>query len=265
LTAAFPAEFSPSIKEDFPMIIDFHCQVGPSRDFKGTITPRSIVERMDRRKIDKAVLFPSESNKKLRPYEDVLQALKEFPDRFYGFFGANPREEDVCEMLQMVVEKYGFKGVRLHPTFSGVVADDEDWVYPIAEMARKLKVCMMVHSDTSILASPWQVGMLAMDFPGVPVVMAHMGFVDIISNDGAIEMARRVPNLYLETSGVSAEDKVAQAVREAGAAKVLYGSDMPFNDPAFEMAKIEYANISDNDKRMILGENAKKFFEGLGK
>ncbi len=49
----------------------------------------------------------------------------------------------------------------------------------------------------------------------------------------AIKMAKRCPHLYLETSGVSAEDKVVQAVREAGAAKVLYGSDMPFNAPAF--------------------------------
>jgi predicted TIM-barrel fold metal-dependent hydrolase len=245
------------------MIIDFHCQVGPSREFKGTITPRMIVERMDKRKIDKAVLFPSESNRKLRPYEDVLQALKEFPDRFYGFFGANPREENVCEMLEMVVEKHGFKGVRFHPTYSGVVADDEEWVYPIAEKARKLKICMLVHSDTSILASPWQVGMLAMDFPGLPVVMAHMGFVDIISNDGAIEMARKVPNLYLETSGVSAEDKVAQAVREAGATKVLYGSDMPYNDPAFEMAKIQYANLSAAEKSQVLGENAQTLLASL--
>jgi len=92
-----------------------------------------------------------------------------------------------------------------------------------------------------------------------------MGFVDIISNDGAIEMARKVPNLYLETSGVSAEDKVAQAVREAGAAKVLYGSDMPYNDPAFEMAKIQYANLSEAERKQVLGENAQKLLASLGK
>ena len=247
------------------MIIDFHCQIGSCRVLGRTITARKIVEWMDKRRIDKAVLLPSEYPKKPKPYEEVLEAVKEFPDRFFGFFWANPREENVCEMLEMVVQKHGFKGLKFHPTFTGVAADDEDWVYPIAEKARKLKICMMVHSDTTILASPWQVGMLAMDFPGLPVVMAHMGFVDIISNDGAIEMARRVPNLYLETSGVSAEDKVAQAVREAGAAKVLYGSDIPLNDPAFEMAKIEYANISAEEKKMVLGENAKRLLDSLGK
>ena len=247
------------------MIIDFHCQIGPSRVLKRTITARNIIEWMDKRRIDKAVLLPSEYPKKPKPYEDVLEAVKEFPDRFVGFFWANPREEDVCEMLEMVVQKHGFKGLKFHPTFTGVAADDEDWVYPIAEKARKLKICMMIHSDTSILASPWQVGMLAMDFPGLPVVMAHMGFVDIIANDGAIDMARRVPNLYLETSGVSAEDKVAQAVRVVGVEKILYGSNMPLNDPAFEMAKVEYALISEADKKKILGENARQLLASLEK
>jgi hypothetical protein len=123
----------------------------------------------------------------------------------------------------------------------------------------------MVHSDPSIYATPWQVGLLAMDFPEVPVVMAHMGFVDVIYNDAAINMAKRAPNLYLETCGVSAEAKVAQAVQEIGASRVLYGSDMPFHDPAFDMARIEYAKISAEDKKLIMGENAKKLLDSLGR
>ena len=95
--------------------------------------------------------------------------------------------------------------------------------------------------------------------------MAHMGFVDIIANDASVNMAKRSPNLYLETSGVSAEDKVALAVREIGASRVLYGSDLPFNDPAFEMAKIQYANMTPDDRKMVLGESAKKLLDSLGR
>jgi predicted TIM-barrel fold metal-dependent hydrolase len=247
------------------MIIDFHAHIGPSRMFKGVRTPRTIVDLMDLRKIDKAVLIPSATAKQPHYYEDVLAAAQEFPDRFYPFFLANPREENVCDQLEMVVEKYGFKGVKLHPSFLGFAADDHDWVYPIAAKARELKICIMVHSDPSIYATPWQVGLLAMDFPEVPVVMAHMGFVDVIYNDAAINMAKRAPNLYLETCGVSAEAKVAQAVREIGASRVLYGSDMPFHDPAFDMARIEYAKISPEEKKLVMGENAKKLLDSLGR
>lgn len=124
---------------------------------------------------------------------------------------------------------------------------------------------MMIHSDPSLYTTPWQIGLLAMDFPDIPVVMPHMGFVDVIYNDAAINMAKRAPNIYLETCGVSAEGKVAQAVKEIGAHRVLYGSDMPFLDPAFDMARIEYAKISEEDKRLIMGKNAKKLLDSLGK
>lgn len=248
------------------MIIDFHCHIGQSKLFSSQSgTAKDIVELMDRHGIDKAVLIPSASPRKPRYYEDVRDALQEFPDRFYGFFLANPREEDVCDMLEMVADKHGFKGVKLHPSFLGFAADDEQWVYPIVEKARDLNICVMVHSDPSIYATPWQVGLLAMDFPDVPVVMAHMGFVDVIYNDAAIKMAKRAPNLYLETCGVSAEGKVAQAVREIGASRVLHGSDMPFHNPAFDMARIKYADISEEDKKLILGENAKKLLDSLGR
>ena len=189
-----------------------------------------------------------------RYYEDVVQAVKEFPDRFYGFFGANPKDERVCDMLEMVVEKYGFKGLKFHTYASGVAADDRDWVYPIAEKARELKICMMIHSDPYITGTPWQVGLLALDFPDLPVVMAHMGFMDVACNDAAIKMAKRAPNLYLETCGVSSEASIAKAVREIGADRVLYGSDMPFHDPAFDIARVQYTDISEEEKKMVLGE-----------
>ena len=58
---------------------------------------------------------------------------------------------------------------------------------------------------------------------------------------------------------------VQQAVKEIGAKRVLYGSDMPFHDPAFDMARIEYAKISEEEKKLIMGENAKRLLDSLGK
>lgn len=248
------------------MIIDFHCHIGQSKVFsKESATVKGLIKMMDQHKIDRVVLLPTASPRTYHYYEEVRDALREFPDRFYGFFLANPREEKVCDMLEMAVEKYGFKGLKLHPSFMGFVADDHEWVYPIIAKARELKICVMIHSDPSIYATPWQIGLLAMDFPEVPVVMAHMGYIDVVYNDAAINMAKRAPNLYLETTGVAAEDKVAKAVREIGAHRVLYGSDMPFHNPAFEMARIQYANISDEEKKMVLGESARRLLDSVGK
>jgi hypothetical protein len=250
------------------MVIDFHCHIGKSKVFypRESGGPGDIVKVMDKRGIDKVVLFPGGQLRKApRYYEDVLEAVKEFPDRFIPFFGANPKDERVCDMLEMVVEKYGFKGLKFHTYSSGVAANDHLWVYPLAEKARELKICFMVHSDPYITGTPWQVGLLAMDFPDLPIVMAHMGFIDVVCNDAAIKMAKRCPNIYLETCGVSSEAHIAKAVREIGAHRVLNGSDMPFHDPAFDMARIQYADISEEEKKMVLGGSAQRLLDSLGK
>lgn len=106
-------------------------------------------------------------------------------------------------------------------------------------------------------------GLLAADFPDVPIVMAHMGLDEVIFCDAAIKMAKRAPNLYLETTGVTAEAKVASAVKEIGASRVLYGSDLPFHNPAVEMARVRYADMSEDDKKMVMGGSARRLFESL--
>ena len=45
---------------------------------------------------------------------------------------------------------------------------------------------------------------------------------------------------------------------EAGADRVLFGSDTPLMDPRSQLGKIITANISDEAKRQILGDNARR-------
>lgn len=239
------------------MIIDFHAYIGESRLYGQKYEKaKSLVEIMDRFKIDKAVLLPTASPPVPKYYEDVVEAVKEFPDRFYGVFLANPRDKNTCDTLDRVVTQYGFRGVKLAPTFMGFPIDDETLVYPIIRKAKELGVFVIVHSDPFLYGSPWQIGLLAMDFPDVPIIMAHMGMVEFIFTDGAIKMAKRAPNIYLDTSASTSDSKVALAVKEIGGARVLYGSDMPFHSPGYEMARVQFAEISDKDKKSVLGESA---------
>ena len=51
---------------------------------------------------------------------------------------------------------------------------------------------------------------------------------------------------------------VEQLVNEAGADRVLYGSDIPVMDPRAQIGKIITAEISDEAKRQVLGGNARR-------
>ena len=51
---------------------------------------------------------------------------------------------------------------------------------------------------------------------------------------------------------------IEQLVAEAGAERILFGSDAPLMDPRSQLGKIITADIDEDAKRMILGMNAQR-------
>ena len=51
---------------------------------------------------------------------------------------------------------------------------------------------------------------------------------------------------------------IEQLVAEAGAERILFGSDAPIMDPRSQLGKIITADIDEDAKRMILGMNAQR-------
>jgi len=237
------------------MIIDVHTHVGISRATGVMSHAETVLRVMDESGIDKAVLIPALSSGYLLPAAVVAEEVKKAPDRLVGFAVVNPKEKDAPDKLDEAVQKYGLKGLKIHPTFQALPADDELWVYPLMEKAQELKIPVMVHSGEAPYATPWQIGLLAMDFPKVTVIMAHMGCNSLCYTDPAIKMAKRASNLYLETCGVVYDNPITKACETIGSDRVIFGSDAPINNPIHEITKIRVAKISDQDKQKILGEN----------
>jgi hypothetical protein len=46
-----------------------------------------------------------------------------------------------------------------------------------------------------------------------------------------------------------------QAVKRAGARKILFGTDGPWLHPAVELSKVRALNLTATDERLVLGEN----------
>lgn len=237
------------------MIVDAHCHLGISK-FTGAMShAETILKVMDASGIDQAVVIPALSTGKPLPAAIVAEEVSKAPDRLVGFAVVDPKEKDARDRLDEAVQKYGLKGLKIHPTFQALPADDEIWVYPLMEKAQELNIPVMVHSGEAPYATPWQVGLLAMDFPKVTVIMAHMGCNSLCYTDPAIKMAKRAPNLYLETTGVVYDAPIKAACEAIGADRVIYGSDTPINNPIHEIMKVKVTKISEEAKRKILGEN----------
>ena len=95
-------------------------------------------------------------------------------------------------------------------------------------------------------------------YPNANFVIAHAGNSEPYRSQ-AIRAAQRFSNVYVETCSTFREPGVIERlVAEAGADRVLFGSDVPLMDPRTQLGKIITAKIGDWEKRLVLGENARR-------
>jgi len=192
--------------------------------------------------------FTSEVNRFL------VESMEEAKGRIIGFLRVNPHLQDHALKSIKNGVKQGFMGIKFHPRNEAFAVNSEELVFPIAELAAKLGMPILIHTgepDTYGFAQPTLVGDLADSFPDLTLVVGHMG--KRLCED-AICVARWFENIILETSFRSHRD-IARAVQRVGADRVVYGSDIPFGVPEIEMLKVKVSDITPEEKRMVLGEN----------
>lgn len=237
------------------MIVDIHAHFGETKFADKVITAETILGIMDRCGIDKAILLPTISTGRILPPSAMKKEVDKAPQRLVGFSLVNPKDPNAVRDFEQAVVTYGAKGLKIHPVYMAVAADDETWVYPLIERAQELNVPVMFHSGEPPFATPWQIGLVAQDFPRATIIMEHMGFDAMVYTDAAIKMAKRADNIILGTTGVMYDFPITKAVHAIGSDRVVFGSEMPMNNPVHEIQKIRSTTLSETDKAKILGLN----------
>ncbi|MGH2372289.1 MAG: amidohydrolase family protein [bacterium] len=206
---------------------------------------------MDEVGIDMAVAFglgrPGHEDR-VKP---VIDAVQRFPERFVGFFWANPWEGNSRAEFVRAVREYGFAGLKLHPILDAYQAN-HSIVFPLIEAAGELGVPVTIHSHQPG-SQPALIGDLAARFPRVTIIMAHMGMA---AYRDAIYVAQKEPNIILETSAQPWTHRIIRVAAErVGIDRIIYGSDAPLHHPRVELTKIEVAGLSPEEKAKVLGGN----------
>lgn len=57
------------------------------------------------------------------------------------------------------------------------------------------------------------------------------------------------------------DEDAEDLIRTIGSERILFSSDYPWINPARDIERINGLNISDNNKKLILDENAAKLFK----
>lgn len=237
------------------MVFDVHAHVGHSKYSDDLISAEVVLKVMDNSGIDRAILLPTASTGRYITAQQMKAEVDKSPDRLVGFFSSDVKAKDAVELFTEAVTRYGAKGMKIHPVYAACAADDEKWVYPLLERAGELNVPVMFHSGEAPYATPWQIGLAAMDFPKTTIILEHMGFDAMCFTDAAIKMARKCENIILGTTGVMYEFPITKAVNAIGDDRIVYGGEIPMNNPLHEIQKVRVAKIKDESKEKILGKN----------
>jgi hypothetical protein len=234
------------------MVIDCHCHAGKGDGLTGpwdTAAPlEKHLHRAAKAGIDRTVLFAAFHSDYAVANREVARIVASRPGRFYGFAFVHPERDRgrVFELVKVAVEQYNFCGIKVHRHDARITRE-------ICEAARafSLPVLYDVMGEVSV------VELLATEYPDVSFIIPHLGS---FSDDWRAQLALidhlvRHPNVYTDTSGVRRFDLLEQAVRRAGARKVLFGSDGPYLHPGVELAKVRALELSRSDERLVSGGN----------
>jgi predicted TIM-barrel fold metal-dependent hydrolase len=188
---------------------------------------------------------------------DLLQLMKEAPELILGYCTLSPYFGDVAlEEFDRCVLRGGMVGVKMYPVINYWRADETS-VFPLIEKIVKARVPALIHSEPlDALIN------LADRFPDATILVAHSGTGCTSQNAaGIIQDVKRRENLYLDTATSHLEaNLVPEAVRVLGADRVVYGTDYPLLEPNAQIHRVKSAKISEEDKRLILGDNMMRLF-----
>jgi predicted TIM-barrel fold metal-dependent hydrolase len=191
-----------------------------------------------------------------------------------AFASLNPhRGADAVREARELVASGTIRGLKLHPPIQEFYPNDR-LAYPLYEVFAEAKLPVLFHTGHSGMGTgmrggggirlkyghPMPIDDVAVDFPDMPIIMAHPSFP---WQDEAISVCLHKPQVYIDLSGWSPKYFSPTLIQYANSLlkhKVLFGSDYPWLTPDRWMADFATIGIKDEVRPLILKENAIKLF-----
>lgn len=251
-------------------IWDIHSHLGALPGDTPEARMEVLVRDMDRLGIERLILsqgfdeyIEHATPEQVRIENDrVLRAVKHFPDRAYASLYINP------EHVEASLQEFD-RCVRDGPMVCvGEIETDihcnAPQLDPIVERAVSMNVPILQHTWLNSLgngpgeSTPYDIVELAKRHPKAQFICGHTGG----NWELGIRIIRDAKNVY---AGIAGSDPtsgfVEMAVRELGAERVIYGSDVGGRCFASQVAKVLGAEIPDDAKQMILGGNVRRLLQ----
>jgi hypothetical protein len=238
--------------------------------------PNALADYYRSRKIG-CIVFPVDERLTGRPAvsnDAVAEFAAANSDIAIAFASIDPtRGPEAVREAKRLVRGGVIKGLKLHPPLQQFFPNDPI-AYPLYEVFAEAKLPVLFHTGHSGIGTnmpggggirlkygnPMNIDDVAVDFPDLPIIMAHPSFP---WQDEAISVCLHKPTVYIDLSGWSPKYFSPTLVQYANTLlkhKVLFGSDYPLITPDRWLADFEKVAIRDEVRPLILRENAIRLF-----
>lgn len=240
--------------------------------------PAAFLKLMDAAEVERAVLVNYVAPEVIGYTEKTNEFVRDFaradPRRLIAVGSVLPSRPDPGREIRRLVAEFGLRGIKLHPPHqlfapNAYLDGHHDGLREIYATCEELAIPVIVHTGTSIFpgarnrfGQPLLLEDVAIDFPRLTIVMAHGGRP--LWMEEAVFLARRFPNVYLETSSVPPGKLLEyfpalEKIRD----RVVYGSDWPgpgVRDLGESLRAVRSLPLSSETLNKILVENPLKVF-----
>lgn len=191
--------------------------------------------------------------------EFISDEVKSHKRLFTGFGTLHPNSEDIEGDFEHLLE-LGLKGVKLHPDFQQFSLNSES-AFKLGEVINSGNVPLMLHCGDYRYnySNPKQLKPFLKKFPDMLIIGAH--FAGWSMWEKATEELAGTPNLVVDLSSSLynlSSETAKKLIYAYGVDKVLWGTDYPMWESESEMKLFNKIELTTNEKKMILYENAAK-------
>lgn len=265
------------------MIIDFHTHIFPDKIVERTI---SILEKnikqhsnytyhavgsgslgglkdnMKAEGIDASVVLPIATSPKQTTNINTFASSINGKEGVYSFGSLHPDNDDIDGILEGIAES-GLKGIKLHPEYQSFYIDSKPSL-KILRKCEELGLYTLLHAGNDhgcpppLHCEPHRLKNVLSEVSGRYIIAAHMGgwsmweesFEHIIGTPIMIDTCFSLHLLDSKTA--------SDMIKSHGAEKVLFGTDWPWYSQAKTYELLSALNLTEDEKELISGTNARK-------
>ena len=248
-----------------------------------------LVKRMDESGIDITAInvvdsidFGFDDERIMRINERCAKAAARHPGRIIALAGIDPRRHDAPALFRRCIEEFGMRGLKWHPDMGYYPNSEES--YAVLKVVNELGVPLLTHcsplaKSRAKYAHPIHLDDIALDFPNMDIIAAHMGFMwwrDWVA------LAQSKENIHGDLAmwqllAIAKPHLFRRYLREildvVGCEQVLFASDGPTFEPhlsnrcwvatikALSADSTDGIKFTDQEVKAMLGGNAARIFK----